>query len=154
MMKPMVAAVTAFLCLVLPVQSVFAWGRFEGGVHPRYEPHYRRDPVVVHDVYVHRRVGGCVGCGVGAAAVAGLVTGAIVGAAIAANSQPTTIVEEAPPPQPVMVAQPPYGAQIAALPPGCAQMNVNGVTYYQCQQYWYQPYMGGNGVYYTLVPAP
>jgi hypothetical protein len=33
-------------------------------------------------------------------------------------------------------------------------MNVNGASYFQCGPAWYQPYVGGNGVYYVAVPAP
>src|ERR1700722_17145359 len=137
--------------LIMPLQYAAAWGRFEGGFHPAHDVRFHRDPVIVHNTYVRGGGGGCVGCGVGAAAVAGLVGGVIVGAAIASANQPV-VVEQ---PQTVVVQAPPppaYGTQVAALPPGCGAMNVNGVTYYRCNQYWYQPYMGGNGVYYTLIP--
>jgi hypothetical protein len=33
-------------------------------------------------------------------------------------------------------------------------MNVNGQQLYQCGPTWYQPFFGGNGVYYTVVQAP
>jgi hypothetical protein len=33
-------------------------------------------------------------------------------------------------------------------------MAVNGGNFYQCGPVWYQPYFGGNGVYYTVVPNP
>jgi hypothetical protein len=137
---------SAFMTVLIasPWQAAYAWGRFEGGYHP-----YRRSPVIVHNTYV-RGGGGCVGCG--AAAVVGLVGGALVGAAIVANSQPRTVIVEQP--QTVVVAQPAYGTQVAMLPPGCGNMNINGATYYRCNNYWYQPYMGGNGVYYTMVPPP
>lgn len=131
---------------LLPAQDAAAWGRFEGGHHPAYGGGWaHRPPGVVHRTYVERGGGGCVGCGVGVAAVAGLLGGAVLGAAIAANS--------APPPQ-VIYAGPPMGAEVAALPPGCASMNINGANLYQCGPTWYQPYFGGNGVYYTVVPGP
>lgn len=115
--------------------NAHAWGRFPGGHHPDYNPHF------VHG-------GGCIGCGVGAAAVAGLVGGAIVGAVIAGSA--------APPPTTVVVANPgpPPGTQVAILPPGCASMAVNGAQLYQCGPVWYQPFFGANGVYYTVVPGP
>jgi hypothetical protein len=133
---------------ILSANQAGAWGRFPGGAHPAYGGAWaHRDPVVVHNTYVNRGGGGCVGCGIGVAAVAGLVGGAIIGAAIAGNE---------PPPQPttVIVQGPPMGSQVAVLPPGCASMNINGGQYYQCGPYWYQPFFGGNGVYYTLVPTP
>lgn len=151
----LVTSVSIFLACLMPLQVAQAWGRFEGGIHPAYDRHFHRDPVVVHREFVQGGHG-CVGCGVGAAAVVGLVAGAAVGAAIvAANEQPrTVVVEQAPPPTTVVVQGPAYGTQVAMLPPGCAMMNINGGTFYRCDQYWYQPYMGGNGVYYTLIPPP
>jgi hypothetical protein len=137
----------------MPLQNAHAWGRFDGGYHPDYNRHFHHDPVVIHREYIeHRGRGGCIGCG--AAAVVGLLGGAIIGASIAAN-QPaeTVVVEQAPPPQ-VIVEAPPYGSQYPNLPYGCSNMNINGATYYRCNQQWFQPYMGGNGVYYTLVPPP
>jgi hypothetical protein len=44
--------------------------------------------------------------------------------------------------------------QVAALPPGCASMMINNTQYYQCGPTWYQPFFGGNGVYYQIVPTP
>ena len=156
-MKKVILFVVA--CM-MPLQYASAWGRFEGGIHPIHNPVFHRDPVVIHRTYVTHGHGGCIGCGVAGAAVVGLIGGAIIGAAIAGNEPPTreVIVEQAPtPPTTIIVTGPPqplYGQQVAILPGGCNVMNVNGVTYYRCNQYWYQPYMGGNGVYYTLIPPP
>jgi hypothetical protein len=144
------AATSIFLMMtasLLSVQNAGAWGRFDGGHAPP-----RRDPVIVHNVYVHHddhhyAGGGCVGCGVGLAAVAGLAAGVIVGSALSA--QPV-----APPPQTVIVEAPPVGTEYAGLPPGCQSMVVNGANYYQCGPTWYQPFVGGNGVYYSVVPMP
>jgi hypothetical protein len=150
------------LCLLIavmvPVQNASAWGRFDGGHHPAYGGGWaHQPPVVVHRTYVEHRGGGCVGCGIGVAAVAGLIGGAVIGAAIAGNAPPperTVIVEQAAP-QPVYVQQGmPIGMQVAGLPPGCGNMNVNGQQFYQCGPTWYQPFFGGNGVYYTVVPQP
>ena len=131
---------------LLPLNQAGAWGRFDGGHHPAYGGGWAHpSPVIVHNTYV-RGGGGCVGCGIGAAAVAGLVGGVIIGATIANNSPP-------PPPQTIIVQGPPVGTQIANLPPGCNSMVVNGTQLYQCGPYWYQPFFGGNGVYYSLVPT-
>jgi hypothetical protein len=138
----MMIAICVLAAVSVPLQNAQAWGRFNGGIHPGYDPHFRRDPVIVHREYVNGGHG-CIGCGVGAAAVVGLIAGAAIATAVVA--QPT---------QTVVVQGPPYGTQVGALPRGCNNMNVNGVTYYRCGPYWYQPYMGGNGVYYTLIPPP
>jgi hypothetical protein len=149
------SSITLLLLCSLSANQAFAWGRYEGGWRPE-----RRDPVVVHKVYVEHRHGGCVGCGAGVAAIAGLVTGAIIGAAVAGSSSPPPEVIETPPPvviqapPPVVYAGPPIGSEVAMLPPGCGNANVNGVTYYTCSGIWYQPFFGGNGVYYTVVPQP
>jgi len=140
------------LSLMAPLQAR-AWGRFEGGYHPGFDHHFHQDPVIVHNVYVNRGHGGCVGCGVGFAAVAGFVAGAVIANEVA-HPEPQTVIVENPPPQTVIVQGPAYGTQYAMLPGGCVNMNVNGATYYRCNQFWYQPFMGGNGVYYTLIPAP
>lgn len=159
-MKKIQTALT-IVTLLVPTANAFAWGRVVGGVHPARPGAVwaRPRPVAVHNVYVAHR-GGCYGCGAGFAAVAGLAAGAIVGAAIASSAPPPVyaapapVVVEAPPPPVIVAAGPPIGAEVAALPPGCVTMNVNGATYYQCGPTWYQPYFGGNAVYYTVVPTP
>jgi hypothetical protein len=132
---------------LLSAQNAGAWGQFNGGHRPPM-----RNPVVVHNVYVNHGGNGCVGCGVGLAAVAGLATGVIVGAAIA-RPQPQTVYVAQPVPT-MVIASPQMGAEYGALPPGCQSMNVNGVNYFQCGPTWYQPFVGGNGVYYQVVPTP
>ena len=137
-----------------PVQNAGAWGRYDGGHHPAYGGGWaHQPPVVVHRTYVEHRGGGCVGCGIGVAAVAGLIGGAVIGAAIAGNQPQPVIVQQ---PQTIVVQQQgmPIGMQVAGLPPGCGNMNINGQQLYQCGPTWYQPFFGGNGVYYTVVPAP
>jgi hypothetical protein len=143
------ASVVMMVGSLLTANQAGAWGRFEGGHHPTYGGNWaHRNPVVVHNTYVNHGGGGCVGCGIGALAVAGLVGGAIVGAAIAGNQPP-------PPQQQTIIVQgAPMGSQVSVLPPGCNSMNINGGQYYQCGPYWYQPFFGGNGVYYTMVPTP
>ena len=42
----------------------------------------------------------------------------------------------------------------AALPEGCAQQFVGGLTYYGCRGTWFASAYGANGVYYRVVPAP
>jgi hypothetical protein len=143
-MKGAKARLSGLFFLVLaagyPLHFAFAWGRYPGGYHP---PH--QNPVVVHRGYVEHGPRGCVGCGVGAAVVGGLVGGAIVGGIVAGS---------APPPPTYVIQAPPPGTEVAVLPAGCTPMNVNGGTYYQCGPVWYQPFFGGNGVYYNVVPAP
>jgi hypothetical protein len=153
-----IASIVMMIGSLLTANQASAWGRFDGGHHPAYGGAWaHRNPVVVHNTYVGRGGGGCVGCGIAGAAVAGLVGGAILGAAIAGAGSPpppppTVVYENAP--QQVVVQAPPMGAQVAVLPPGCNSMNINGGQYYQCGAYWYQPFFGGNGVYYTMVPTP
>jgi hypothetical protein len=152
-------AAVGLILAFLPIQNAMAWGQFD---RPEHDVHWaRQNPVVVHNVYVHHDVGGCVGCGVGVAAVAGLIGGAIIGAAVAGSAPPPPLVYETPPPvviqapPPVYIqAGPPIGSEVAVLPPGCGNMNVNGVQYYRCGGVWYQPFFGGGGVYYTVVPSP
>lgn len=152
------SCLAAFSLLILslaPGQFARAWGNFDGGHHPAYGGQWaHHDPVVIHNTYVSRGGGGCIGCGAGAVAVAGLVGGAIIGAAIVSNAQPRTVVVQQAPTTVVVQGGYPPGTEMAALPGGCASMNVNGVNYYQCGPTWFQPFFGGNGVYYTVVPAP
>jgi hypothetical protein len=46
------------------------------------------------------------------------------------------------------------GAIYATVPAGCATPNVGGTTYYLCENTWFQPFYGANGVSYRVVPAP
>jgi hypothetical protein len=48
------------------------------------------------------------------------------------------------------------GAIYATLPSGCSASTIPVVdtTYYVCDDTWFQPSYGANGVYYTVVPAP
>lgn len=143
-----IASIAMMTGSLLSAGQAAAWGRFDGGHHPVYGGDWaHRNPVVVHNTYVTHAGGGCVGCGLAGAAVAGLVGGAILGAAIAGSAPP-------PPPTTVVVQGPPVGAQVAVLPPGCASMMINNAQYYQCGPTWYQPFFGGNGVYYQIVPTP
>ena len=80
---------------------------------------------------------------VGAVAV-GVAAGAVAGAAVASASRPQTVVVQPPPPPP----PPPVGGYVTTLPPGCAESGGR----YLCGSVWYQPYFGGNGVYYQVVP--
>jgi hypothetical protein len=79
---------------------------------------------------------------VGAAAV-GIAAGAVAGAAVA-SSRPQTVVVQ-PPPAPVAPLA--VGQVVTALPAGCATVG----SRYQCGATWFQPYFGGNGVYYQVV---
>ncbi len=82
---------------------------------------------------------------VGAAAV-GVAAGAVAGSAAAASTAPhTTTVVTTPPPAPATV-----GSVVTTLPSGCVSTGGR----YQCGSVWYQPYFGGNGVYYQVVAPP
>jgi hypothetical protein len=85
---------------------------------------------------------------VGAAAV-GVAAGVVVGSAVAASSQPQTVVVQPPPAAavPAPPAPPAVGTVVTTLPSGCASVGGR----YQCGSVWYQPYFGGNGVYYQVV---
>jgi hypothetical protein len=92
---------------------------------------------------------------VGAAAV-GVAAGAVAGAAVASSSSyyypSTTVVTPAPAPAPAPAAPAPaappaVGTVVTTLPSGCTESGGR----YQCGSLWYQPYFGGNGVYYTVV---
>ena len=88
---------------------------------------------------------------VGAAAV-GVAAGAVAGAAVA-SAQPhyysTTVVTPppAPAPAPAPATAPAVGTVVTTLPSGCTESGGR----YQCGSLWYQPYFGGNGVYYQVV---
>ena len=43
---------------------------------------------------------------------------------------------------------------INALPAGAVHTTINGTTYFVSNGVWYLPSSGGNGVVYTVVPAP
>jgi len=76
--------------------------------------------------------------------------------AVAAASQPSTVVVEQPTTvvQQVVPAALPVGAQVTTLPGVCSAVNVNNVMAYQCGTSWYRPFFGANGVYYQVVPPP
>jgi hypothetical protein len=82
---------------------------------------------------------------VGAVAV-GVAAGAVAGAAVASAAQPQTVVVQPPP----AGAPPPVGGYVTTLPPGCTESGGR----YLCGSVWYQPYFGGNGVYYQAIPPP
>lgn len=116
-------------------------------------------------------------CSTGGAFAAGMVTGAVVGAAVASAAKPPppapVYVYPAPgvyvAPPPVVITTPtttttttttvvqtslPIGSTTTVLPPGFVSLNVNGTEYYQKGPTWYQMKVGGNGVYFVVVPAP
>jgi len=86
---------------------------------------------------------------VGAAAV-GVAAGAVAGAAASsaynytAPPPSTVVVQQAPAAPP---APPAVGTVVTTLPSGCTTSG----NRYQCGSVWYQPYFGGNGVYYQVV---
>ena len=121
------------------------------GVHyPAYHP-----PTTVN-VYGSS----CYSCGgwsTAGAAAAGLAVGAVAGAAIAsANTNAAASNAYSAGYAAGSTANPTYamGAIYATVPAGCAQPTVQGMTYYLCDNTWFQPTYGANGVYYRVVPAP
>jgi hypothetical protein len=54
-------------------------------------------------------------------------------------------------PVPGMVAP---AATLAALPPGCANMFINSMTYYHCGPAYYRPVFSGPNVVYETVAPP
>lgn len=79
----------------------------------------------------------------------GVAAGAVAGAAVASSyHEPSTVVVNPPPAAPPPVSAPAtVGTIVTTLPSGC----VSSGGRYQCGPVWYQPYFGGNGVYYQVV---
>jgi hypothetical protein len=46
------------------------------------------------------------------------------------------------------------GSMVQTLPPSCAAVAVNGVTYQQCGSTWYQPQFVSGATSYVVVAAP
>ena len=45
---------------------------------------------------------------------------------------------------------PPVGTVVAALPPGCSSMSVNGTSYMNCGGVWYLPFYSGGALMYQV----
>jgi hypothetical protein len=50
--------------------------------------------------------------------------------------------------------QPAIGAIYYSVPYGAQPMTIRGQQYYFLGGAYYQPFFGGNGVYYQVVPQP
>jgi hypothetical protein len=46
------------------------------------------------------------------------------------------------------------GSTVAALPPSCSTVVVDGIGYSQCGSTWYEPYYSGTTVQYQVVSPP
>lgn len=46
------------------------------------------------------------------------------------------------------------GTRVATLPPACSNVQVNGITYYNCNGTYYQPVYDGPNVVYVVVQNP
>src|ERR1700712_112068 len=150
--KTLLLGMTVMAGTLLPLADANAWvaaaGGWRGGVAVRggfggYHP--------------YNHPSGCYGCGAAVGAVAGLAVGAAIGNA----SPPPPVYVQQPgavyiAPPPVYVSQPylPLGTQVATVPYGSRNMQVNGQTFYQSGSVWYKPYYGSSGVYYEVVPTP
>jgi hypothetical protein len=87
-------------------------------------------------------------CCYGGAAVAGAaVAGAMVGAAAASSMYAAQPVYYAAP----VAYAPPVGTVVAALPPGCSSMSVNGRSYMNCAGIWYLPFYSGGALMYQVT---
>jgi len=89
-------------------------------------------------------------CCYGGAAVAGAaVAGAMVGAAAASTAYAAAAAPDyyaAP-----VAYAPPVGTVVAALPPGCSSMSVNGISYMNCGGVWYLPFYSGGALMYQVT---
>ena len=89
-------------------------------------------------------------CCYGGAAVAGAaIAGAAVGAAVASTAYAASAA-------PVYYAAPvtyapAVGTVVAALPPGCSSMSVNGTSYMNCAGVWYLPFYSGGALMYQVT---
>ena len=130
---------------------------YYGAYHPYYGAHYPAyHPPTTVNVY-GSSCSGCGGWSTAGAAAAGLAVGAVAGAAIAsANTNAAASNAYSAGYAAGSTANPTYtmGAIYATVPTGCAQPTVHGQTYYLCNNTWFQPSYGANGVYYRVVPAP
>jgi hypothetical protein len=88
-------------------------------------------------------------CYSGAAVAGAAVAGAMVGAAAAS----TAYASAAPPVYYAAPATytPVVGTVVAALPPGCSSMSVNGVSYMNCAGVFYLPFYSGGALMYQVT---
>ena len=118
----------------------------------------RHVDVNVNNRYYHRP-GGFV-----AGAVAGTIAGIAIGAAVTAPPRGYRTVYYGgspyayyggvfyqPAPSGYVVIAPPVGAVVPMLPPGAVVTNVNGVTYYSYDGYYYQPVLVSGATQYRIV---
>jgi hypothetical protein len=123
------------------------YGSYSGAYHP---------PATVNNYYGT----GCWNCGgwsnvndYGAGLATGLAAGTMVGAAAASSAAAAGYAAgaaAAPPPPAPYVA----GTIYAALPTGCLYEPTAGKAYYLCNNTWFSPYYGANGLYYRVVANP
>ena len=89
-------------------------------------------------------------CCYGGAAVAGAaIAGAAVGAAVASTAYAASaapVYYSAP-----VTYAPAVGTVVAALPPGCSSMSVNGTSYMNCAGVWYLPFYSGGALMYQVT---
>ena len=89
-----------------------------------------------------RAVGARIARGVAVGVTAGAVAGAVARPYYSSYSSTTVVT-----PPPAAPAPTAVGTVVTTLPSGCASVSGR----YQCGSVWYQPYFGGNGVYYQIV---
>jgi hypothetical protein len=93
------------------------------------------------------------------AAVASTSAAAAAAAAAYAPPPTTVVVTQAPPPATVVVTHAPsssvpIGTVVAALPAGCTQVVVGGVSYSDCGGAFYKAAFQGNNLVYVVVGNP
>lgn len=140
MKKTTVATLLAAALLAMMPSPARAWvaaGGYHGGVAVGYHP-----PCCYH--------------GYSGAAVAGAaIGGAMIGAAVASSHPaPAPVYYAAPAPvyyaAPVAYA-PAVGTVVAALPPGCSSMSINGISYMNCAGVFYMPFYSGGALMYQVA---
>lgn len=92
----------------------------------------------------------------GGSAAVGFVAGAVVGAVVtdAAKQSAPPPAQSAPAPSSTTVVVTPPAAGVATLPCAPQVTNVNGVTYYRCDQSYYMQAYGSSGPVYMPVQPP
>ena len=129
--RTLATLIAAILLVILPApgRAWVAAGGYRGGVAVGYHP-----PCCYHAGYS------------GAAVAGAAVAGAMVGAAVASAAQPAPVYYSAP-----VAYAPAVGTVVAALPPGCSSLSVNGISYMNCAGVFYLPFYSGGALMYQVT---
>lgn len=136
--RALATLIAAALLVTLPApgRAWVAAGGYRGGVAVGYHP-----PCCYHGGYS------------GAAVAGAAIGGAMIGAAVASSAKPATVYVA---PAPVYYAAPvayapAVGTVVAALPPGCSSMSINGISYMNCAGVFYMPFYSGGALMYQVT---